>query len=270
MRYNIRKFHYQDGVQIRVYNIPVEVGKDRKYVMEEEPGNGTLSGSDNLSGNGRLKEVSPEANDRSIHVSMNRSKQMIYGIAHANEWHYFLTLTFDRKKVDSSDYSLVVRKSRFWLENIRKRISPGIKYLIVPELHSDKVHWHMHGLLADCPELTLSDSGYKTASGLTIYNLQNWRYGFSTLTKVTHNHKVSAYISKYITKDMAAMLKGRQRYWCSNNVVRPMEVCEHDFLEKPSSEIIHDFSLQADHIKTVTSDTCHQTITYIEVNAHGE
>lgn len=250
MLYNIRIFHYADGTQVRLYKRPVPTGNSKEGVCDDFTDE---------------EKEGKEDNEHSLYVSMNRSKQMIYGIARSNEWHYFLTLTFDRNKVDSSDYQSVVQKAQKWLDNIRQRTCPNMKYLIVPELHSDGIHWHLHGLLADCPELTLLDSGHRTKSGLPIYNLSNWKYGFSTVTKVTHNHKVSAYISKYITKELADSTKGRQRYWASNNVIRPMQLCEHDFIETAQAELLKEYAKEALHISERSSANGYQKIIYIEL-----
>lgn len=267
MLYNIRKFHYVDGMQVRLYRRSVMIGSKKlldifDYDLEDAGNTETPdTEEENLPGihDGQDRE-------RSLYVSMNRSKQMIYGIARSNEWNFFLTLTFDRNLVDSSDYALVVKKAQKWLDNIRQRISPQIKYLIVPELHADGKHWHLHGLLANCPELTLTDSGHRSKSGLPIYNLQNWRYGFSTITRVTHNHKVSAYISKYITKELASSTKGRQRYWASNNCIRPDELCEHDFIENTSQEaLLAQYSIHAKHISERSSMDGGQRIIYLEM-----
>ncbi len=266
MLYNIRKFHYTDGTQVRLYKIPVRTGKK---VESDVCDNFSDTNDTEPHINDGPEETDKEDKNRSLYVSMNRSKQMIYGIARANLWDYFLTLTFDRNLVDSSDYKLVVQKAQKWLDNIRQRTSPNMKYLIVPELHADLEHWHLHGLLADCPELTLTDSGHKSKSGLIIYNLQNWKYGFSTVTKVTHNHKVSAYISKYITKELADCTKGRQRYWASNNCIRPMEVCEHDFIQLSQEDLLMQYSAKAKHISERSSKDGTQKIIYIELESES-
>lgn len=265
MLYNIRKFHYVDGTQIRLYRVPVHTGTRRKPDTFDD-----MEEDDTVIDSVSSPDKEDTDNQRSVYVSMNRSKQMIYGIARANKWDYFLTLTFDRNLVDSSDYKLVVRKAQNWLDNIRKRTSPNIKYLIVPELHADGEHWHLHGLLADCPELALTDSGHRSKSGLPIYNLQNWNYGFSTVTRVTHNHKVSAYISKYITKELADNTKGRQRYWASNNVLRPSQVCEHDYINATQEEMLMKYCAEAKHISERSSKDGTQKIIYMEMETELE
>lgn len=255
MMYNIRKFHYADGVQVRLYKKAVVMGVSNRDYQDCVD---FLDDNDSERGNEENKK-------HSQYVSMARSKQMIYGIARSNEWKYFLTLTFDRTITDSSDYGLVVKRAQNWLHNISKRICPNLKYLVVPELHADGKHWHLHGLLSGCDELTLKDSGHKTKNGMTIYNLLNWRFGFSTVTRIQDKNRVSAYISKYITKELVSVTKGRQRYWASNNVIRPSELCEHDFDSRSFEEILKAYSKDANYITFRESFDGSQKIYFIEI-----
>lgn len=164
-------------------------------------------------------EFSHEQIENCIRSSRNRTVSQIYEITRMNIWDYFLTLTFDRNKIDSGNYDLLCNKVSKWLNNIRSQYAPDLKYLIVPELHKDGEHYHFHGLLSDIGGLTLFDSGIKKG-GHTIYNLQNWNYGFSTVSRVESSVKVSSYITKYITKDLCAVGKNKHRYWCSKNCER--------------------------------------------------
>ena len=52
-------------------------------------------------------------------------------------------------------------------------------------MHSVGKAWHFHGLLANCDNLTFNDSGHIDKRGRIIYNLTNYKLGFSTATKVT-------------------------------------------------------------------------------------
>lgn len=263
--YNIKIFHYEDGTQVRIYKRSVLIAYSKSdlkssYEQEIDFACGCPFGS--------VKGEMPTKEDleRSAYVSSARSKQMIYGIARSNTWEYFLTLTFDRNITDSSDYRFVTKRATEWLNNIRKRYCSNLKYLIVPELHSDGIHWHLHGLLANCSGLKFVDSGHKTPKGIPIYNLQNWRYGFSTVTPVLDTGRVSSYIAKYITKEVANVTKGRQRYWASNNCFRPNDVCEHDFVEMSYEELIKKYSDKAKHISQTISPDGSQAVTYIELD----
>ena len=63
----------------------------------------------------------------------------------------------------------------------------------------------------------MKDSGIIQRNGKPIYNLANWKLGFSTVTQVQDTTRVSHYIAKYITKDLCAVTKGKRRYWASRN-----------------------------------------------------
>ena len=111
MLYNIRKFHYEDGIQIRLYQRPIKIGKGKEGDICDFSEDNSAEDIKSDLPSGRkfvISETSEDNKDlqRSLYVSMNRSKQMIYGIARANKWDYFLTLTFDRNLVDSSDYKI--------------------------------------------------------------------------------------------------------------------------------------------------------------------
>lgn len=151
-----------------------------------------------------------------------RARKKIYDYTRSNIWEYFVTLTFDRSVVDSSDYSLCLKKVSNWLHNIRCRDAPDLKYLFVPEYHSDCKHFHFHGLIANVGDIKFVNSGHKH-NGRVIYNLSGWSWGFSTASVVGDSKKVSNYIAKYINKDLCVVSSGRQRYICSQNLNLPTE-----------------------------------------------
>lgn len=267
LEYNIKMFHYEDGTQVRIYKRPVTLD----YLKADLKTLENLEIDLNYEYIGPFgpvkKEIKKEDLERSAYVSSARSKQMIYGIARSNVWEYFLTPTFDRNITDSSNYRFVTKRATEWLNNIKKRHCPNLKYLIVPELHADGVHWHLHGLLANCIGLKFIDGGHKSSKGLPIYNLRNWRYGFSTITPVLDTGRVSSYIIKYITKEMATAIKGRQRYWASNNCLRPSDVCEHEYIELSYEELVKKYSDNARYISQTISPDGSQAVTYIELDA---
>lgn len=153
--YNLKVYEYADSLQIRMYDKAIfysEKVKPFRTFGKEEELEEPFSCFD---------EQTEEQKKRSIASSRSRTVNQIYEIARANAWEYFLTLTFDRKKIDSSDYDLLCNKVSIWLNNIKKRYAPDLKYIIVPELHSDGIHYHFHGLLANIGDMKLLDSGIK-------------------------------------------------------------------------------------------------------------
>ncbi len=163
-----------------------------------------------------------QGGERSLENSLKRTKTKIYELAQANKWKWFVTLTFNPDLIDNSDYNLLASKLNDYFSNLKKRVCPNLKYLIVPELHKDGKKYHFHGLLADCGGLIFQDSGHYI-DGIKQYNLFQWKYGFSWCSIVNCNKRVASYITKYITKDLLCTLSNKKRYWCSRNLDKPVE-----------------------------------------------
>ena len=211
--YNVTEFSYpsQGFTEYRIFSHGVKTGYLREKTnkidtefIDEEP-----------------EYILELKHDRSVRESAKRSKQTIYQFARANIWEYFVTLTFDRSIVDSSVYDCVAKYVGTYLHNLR-RVAPNLKYLFVPELHSDGIHYHVHGLVADCSDIAFIDSGHVDATKNIIYNMPSYHGGFSTATKVKDVSKVSSYITKYITKSLTFSLKGKRRFWASKNLNKPI------------------------------------------------
>lgn len=205
MPYNVKMFRYENGiVQTRLYTQGILYGEDRIQNEEQKPTRNTNENPDS---------------ERALQVSMNRTKQQIYQIALANQWEIFVTMTFNQEYVDRHDYKACSKVLSMWLNNTKRSV-PQLAYIFVPEPHEDGA-WHYHGLMKNIKGLKLADSGKTTKTGDTIYNLPQYKYGFTTATYVKDTDKVSGYITKYITKDLCKLTKGKKRYWASRNVNLP-------------------------------------------------
>jgi hypothetical protein len=194
---------------------------------------------------------------RCIISSVNRTKNMIYNYARGNVWEWFVTLTFNKEKIDRYSYADCSKKLREWLNNMRKKYALDLKYLIVPEEHKgddseckckacghlyinrvykcpkcecqEKMYaWHFHGLLSNTGKMKFNKAFDKysalpllTKSGLQIFNFGNYKLGYSTATAITDTAKASSYITKYITKELAVNTKGHRRYYPSANLDLP-------------------------------------------------
>ncbi len=128
---------------------------------------------------------------------------------------------------------LLRKKLRRWLENQVKR--KDMKYLLIPERHKNG-GIHCHALINDCFDMV--DSGTRLVTGYNkpvtlktidekknlhvrnvVYNIPEWKYGFSTAIPVENN---SAALAFYITKNI--LQKGNNKifgkyYWSSRNFV---------------------------------------------------
>lgn len=279
--YNLKVYEYADGIQIRLYNQPIINGEKvppvplaKPYESDEVPKVHTSELFDSLEKvhtselpdspeKVHTSELLDKQREHAIQSSRNRTIQKIYEISRANLWEYFLTLTFDRTKLDSSDYNLLCDKVSKWLNNLRSRYAPDLKYLIVPELHKDGVHYHFHGLLSNIGNITLKDSG-KKKNGHTIYNMANWKYGFSTVSKVKESNKVSSYITKYITKELCGISKNKRRYWSSKNC-DTAKVSVYNLPYEEIERFIERNMQSIRHASKVVVEPAGLTINYIEM-----
>lgn len=232
--YNVRLTEYGNGTaQIRLYDQVMQLGSGiyhHKELRSIEPFGGTrVREIDDFS------ELRPKTDPLELrNISLARTKRKIYEYSQSIRWDYFITLTFDPKKVDRSNYQLCCKRVCRWLWYIRQHHSPDLRYLIVPELCKDGSSFHFHGLIADVENLKLIDSGH-LSSGKPIFNIANWHYGFSTALHLQKNnlYRISRYITKYMTKACHALSHGAHRYFISKNLPSPKNSI---FLVEPGEE----------------------------------
>lgn len=246
--YNIRIIeHFNGSIQIQQYNdvvgIPINSSATKGWREKEN-------------------------DDDNRRKSLSHTRNMINIYARSAFWEWFVTFTFSPEFVDRTNFKECMAKVRNWLNNARKRLSNDLKYLVVPELHADKKSWHIHMLLADAGAIKFIDSGHKV-SGEIIYNLDGWKWGFSTATRVKDIYKIQGYISKYITKDCHQLAKGAHRYYTSHNLPLPIKTMfyvpkqEQDIFIKQVTESFGKDIVYISHTKN--PDTYIQ-VTYYELN----
>jgi len=182
-------------------------------------------------------ERKAQKKEESTHRSIRRSRSVISDIVLSNNFDYWCTFTFNPKNHDRFDISSCKSTMSTWLHRQKSTHSPDLEYLIVPELHKRCkpcvdgsapvcLHpdapkaVHFHAMLKNFNG-RLKDSKKRTSHNQIIYNLSGYRAGFSTAVPIDENTgAVSAYLQKYITKDML-LFDNKKRYWCSRGLVRP-------------------------------------------------
>lgn len=160
--------------------------------------------------------------------SIRRSKDMIFDIAYLNEseWSYFITFTLDKTKIDRYDKDIIKPYMLQWLKNQVSR--KGLKYLIVPEYHKDGAI-HFHGLINDC-NFIFFDTGKTDKSGRNIYNVKDWRLGFTTAIKLDEQKiNLCKYMVKYVTKDVQKIFGNFYLAGGKLNREVPFEYVEMDY-----------------------------------------
>lgn len=266
--YNLKLIEYPNGsVQLRYY----KNGIFDKSVTDNDD---VLDVLDDITDNVSVSDCLIDKNNlRSFTSSLNRSRNTIMQYARSNKWDIFVTLTFS-STYDRTDYCFLLNKLRKWLDNLKSRKCLDLVYLIVPEEHKNieangKRAFHFHGLFANIDNLNLtpaySPSGRAlfTNNGLRIYNLADYKLGFSTATYVTDTFRCTTYITKYVTKALCIRQKYKRRFLCSHNLNKPnvYNLCISDI-----NDIYNYFAVSYEKSIDVKCGSFEDTVTFLEVD----
>lgn len=171
--------------------------------------------------------------DEKLDGSIWRTKSKIFELAICNDWDYFFTGTIDPQKYDRTDLEKYHKDFTQFLRDQNKKHGCKIKFLVVPELHSDGRSWHLHGFLSGLPEDQLHRFRYgvdkmSTALAVKVLNgdpVYNWtayaqKFGFCDLEPIRNPEAVSKYVQKYICKDLARSVSevGAHMYYRSRGL----------------------------------------------------
>lgn len=212
--YNIKEKVFKNGeIQYSIFDYGIRTGEPTNTSDDEN----------------KIKIKRGESLDKegSVQSSMNRTKSMVHDYSKDNVWEWFVTLTFNPEKVDRYNYEECTKKLSQWLKHLKARKAPELKYIIVPEYHEDKA-FHFHGLFSNIGNMELIDAinpktgiPLKDKNGNQIYNIGNYKLGWTTATMVRDTKRASSYILKYITKELCTVTFNKRRYWCSKNLDKP-------------------------------------------------
>lgn len=189
------------------------------------------------------REAGVKSSGEDMQRSARRARSKLRRLALSNRFRWFVTLTLDRERIDRYDPDVVQRALSAWCSNMVQR--RGLTYILVPELHAleegmtDRAY-HFHGLFTDSVEYvdsgTIKRPGIKkprrpaceaqraewlAQGGHVVYNLPQWRYGFSTALELygEYSHAV-AYVCKYIGKQDGERPLGRW-YYSGGQLAKP-------------------------------------------------
>lgn len=171
-----------------------------------------------LNKNKNKKQQKFKLSDESLQRSVRRSRMAISDYVRCNEFDLFVTFTFDPKKVDRYDLLSTYLKMQRWLGNQGRKYE-DFRYIIVPERHIDGAI-HFHALIYGYGG-TLKKT-HVIQNNKRVYNITGFRFGFTNAQYLDEDiAKTTAYLCKYITKDMV-LISNRRRYWCSRNLMKPI------------------------------------------------
>lgn len=228
MLYNILIKRYPDGtIQYRVYDKILE--NDKPSFPSDK------------------KNASNISIERKKIDNQKRARQEVFDICRSNKFQWFFTLTFDNE-IDSFDYEQCVYQLKRFTKWLGKC---GVTYIFVPEQH-ESGRYHFHGLVGAFPNkgsLQLRQA-YNSKTGKPFrgtWNIESYKFGFSTCSVIKDAARVSSYICKYLSKDMCVP-SGHKRYWCSSGLNRPVEY--KGLVEVDEKHLL----LNSDYYKQVQSD----------------
>jgi len=145
--------------------------------------------------------------------AIQRARERVFRIVEANKKRFtnrkrksvFFTLT---TKDQLKDYKESNKKIKTFIRRLNEYCGYKVKYIIVPELHkSNAVHYH--GVFFNLPYIPIR-----------VFSSDIWKYGSTDLQLPRKIRSVSAYISKYLTKDFQEKTpKNTKTYFCSRGIV---------------------------------------------------
>lgn len=173
-------------------------------------------------------------NEDKLENNLQRTKRTIYELAFCNPWQWFFTATLDPNKYDRTDLEKFHRDLTKFIGNQNSNRGLNIKFLLIPEKHSDGRTWHMHGFLMGLPVelLTRFKIGDKMGKALAekvkkgdeVYNWLSYskKFGFCDLEPIKNHEAVSKYVTKYISKELATSVieLNAHQYYCSRGLNR--------------------------------------------------
>lgn len=204
---------------VRVY----QYGKRLRFVEIKYPYEKMLDVAEFLSDSAvgfdsSLSDVDKDNSARMLN-NISRARSTVRELAFCNPWEYFVTITINKANQDRSNLSLFKSRLNQCVKDYNQKFKTALKYLLVPELHSDNENWHMHGLMMGLA----SDSILSNSNGYPTIPYFEKRFGWVSIDPVRNADKTASYVTKYISKTLASgdkIRKGEHLFLCSKGLER--------------------------------------------------
>lgn len=211
--------------------------------------------------------------------SVERTKRLLNMLLEMNDFDWFCTLTFDKKRIKRDDDKAVYEAYVKYINNIKHQF-PSLRYITVLERHKDGcIHFHMViggvpwrklGLVNSgkvcCHWVTKEDKScskeyfnrtkkyhvLKDTDGQTLYNITSFIYGFTTASRIVSREKCNTYIKKYVEKALGSTDIFKKRFYYSANLNVPNIVKRcigADFFEPSCTEVYAKSNILFEHSK---------------------
>lgn len=208
--------------------------------------------------------------------NLSRARSTIFELALCNPWEYFFTFTLDPQKYNRYDLKKFQKDLSRFIRDYRAKFKANIKYLTVPEQHSDGA-FHAHGFIMGLPEdhlrpFTLEERlpryiRNKLLSDQPVYEWEAYRkkFGFCDIEPLRNIEAASKYITKYVTKsfDSGVIESGGHLYYASQKLNRATVIARGQFTD---SDLEFDF--ENEYVKSKWFDSTEQPENLIEPDEH--
>ena len=172
-----------------------------------------------------LREHKPKGsvNDEKLTNNLARAKATVREYALCNPWDWWCTFTINSEKCNRYNLDEFYKQFAEFIHGYNKR-QPNefkVKYLLVPEQHSDGA-WHMHGFICGINPKDL----YQNEHGYMTWKQYEKKFGFISMDKIKNLDKSSSYILKYMTKntDKNVSEMNKHLYYCSKGLEKATEL----------------------------------------------
>ncbi len=193
----IKYYPTSDGgrkpVEICAFSEPVY---NPDHLESVDPKKGKKSIADFETEDGELNKCSDYA--------IRRARRRLYDLVSCNPGcNMMVTLTLNGEAFPRDDWEKIIPRLNTWLDNMTRR--HGLKYVLVPEFHLDGKSIHFHGFVNE-NALRLSRAINPHTEkplfqkGRAVYNVENWRYGFTTAVRVGKSDRDQEYAARYVLK----------------------------------------------------------------------
>lgn len=200
---------------------------------------------------GELELYTRKITNACKYASINRSRIKLMKLLEINQFDWFITLTFDKDKVDRLDEDSVVNEYQNFIKRLRY-VREDVRYITVVERHKKDGALHFHMVVGNISwqQLKLTNSGkvcchwatrtngimdksrylkqcadhiLKATDGLPVFNVGIYYSGYSTATLIQDKARTNYYVLKYIEKSLGTTSKFKNRFYYSRNLELPEE-----------------------------------------------